>query len=71
LGLFEAFIDLEAAEDSGPRKNDPRRTGFGREVVGGIVVTPLFGFVFGELDEEAGFLFRLRVGGFARDLQGS
>jgi len=45
--------------------------GFGREVVGGIVVTSSFGFVFGELDEEAGFLFRLLDGGFARGLQGS
>ena len=54
-GLFEAFIRLEAAQGRGPRKNGPERLGFGREVVGGIVVTPLFGFVFGELDEEAGF----------------
>jgi len=45
--------------------------GFGREVVGGIVVTSAFGFVFGELDEEAGFLFRLHDGGFASGLQGS
>ena len=45
--------------------------GFGREVVGGIVVTSSFGFVFGELDEETGFLFRLLDGGFASGLQRS
>src|SRR6516164_6728107 len=33
-GLFEAFIKLETAEDGGPRKNEAKRLGFGREVVG-------------------------------------
>jgi hypothetical protein len=42
--------------------------GFGREVVGGIIVAAVPVFVFGELDEEAGFLFRLLDGGFARGL---
>jgi hypothetical protein len=70
-GLFEAFIRLEAAEDGGHRKNEPERLGFGREVVDGIIVASVLGFVFGELDEEAGLLFRLLNGGFARGLERS
>ena len=67
--LFEAFIGLETAEDGGPRKNEAKRLGFGREVVGGIVVAAVLGFIFGELDEQTGFLFGFGDGGFALGLK--
>jgi hypothetical protein len=69
--LSEAFIALDEAESGGLRKNEAKGLGFGREVVGGIVVAAVFGFIFGELDEEAGLLFRLLDGGFARGLERS
>jgi len=48
--LSEAFIALDEAESGGLRKNEARGLVFGREVVGGIVVAAVFGFIFGELD---------------------
>jgi hypothetical protein len=69
VGLFEALIALEAAEDGWLRKNEAKRLGLGREVVGGIEVAAEFGFVLGELDEQTGFLFGFGDGGFALGLQ--
>jgi hypothetical protein len=69
VGLFEPFIELDSAEDGGLRKNEAKRLGFGLEVIGGIVVTAVLGFVFGELDEQAGFLFGFGDGGFSPGLQ--
>ena len=46
-----------------PSKKRTRADRIGREIIDGIVVTSVLGFVFGELDEEAGLLFRLLDGG--------
>ena len=67
--MFEALVRLETAEDGGPRKNEAKRLGFGREVYGGIVVASLLGFVLGQLDEQPGFLFGFGDGGFTFGLQ--
>jgi len=59
---------LDPALDFKSRKNEAKRLGFGREVIGRIVVIALD---FRKLDEEAGFFFGLGDGGFALGLEGA
>jgi hypothetical protein len=59
---------LDFTLNSGPGKNEPKRLGFVRESVSGIVVSA---FSLRELDECHGFFFRLGDGGLALGLQGA
>jgi hypothetical protein len=68
-GVGESCFALELALDFGPRKNEAKRLGFGREVHGGIVVAAFSFFGFRELDEEAGFVVGFDDGVFAAGLE--